>query len=114
MKKLPKTPFDRVKSLAGFATAILSGSILFLASVPPSLAAPKPNCVELYDRKKGWFLKPENAITAKNNCETTQKVLFTDYPTYLPTKYETCVPIGPGQEHRHKWNVGDLDVSSCN
>jgi hypothetical protein len=109
MKKFPKTPFDRVKNLASFAPAILGGSILLLASIPPSHAAPVPKCVIAKDLKQGFFLG-EDAVTVVNNCRGVQRV-----KVILSRAQDLgCFSIGIGGSTRVKWLIGGFDkLVSC-
>jgi hypothetical protein len=104
MKKLPTPSLDRVKSLASFAPAILSGSILLLASISPSHAALAPGCVITKDLKQGFYIA-EDAVTVVNNCASTQRVKV----VLSFAKDLKCATLASRASLRFKWTFGGFD-----
>jgi uncharacterized lipoprotein YajG len=88
--KLIKDNFVKLTTMAAIGTA--AASLTLVSTVPPSFAAPPPQCVQITNQTS-------RSITVTNNCRDQQRV-----KVIIDTGRDSaCTVLNPGQAFRFTW-----------
>ncbi len=87
--KLIKDNFVKLTSMAAIGTA--AASLTLVSTVPPSFAAPPPQCVKIIN-------KSSRSITVRNDCRDQQRV-----GVIIDSKPAGCAVLNPRQVVHLTW-----------